>query len=105
MKAITLSQGEGYYLTKQYEKAVEAWQRHLDYNPTSIATYYNIASACYYFLPDGRQAKSYLEKFLQMARKEEKPTAQLTEMIEKAETMLRTTNFTDGKPRQTKAKK
>ena len=102
MKAITLSQGEGYYLTKQYEKAVEAWQRHLDYNPTSIATYYNIASACYYFLPDGRQAKSYLEKFLQMARKEEKPTAQLTEMIEKAETMLRTTNFTTPKAKSTR---
>ena len=105
MKAITLSQGEGYYLTKQYEKAVEAWQCHLEYNPTSIATYYNIASAYYYFLSDGRQAKNYLEKFLQMARKEEKPNAQLIEMIEKAETLLRTTNFTDGKPRQAKARK
>lgn len=105
MRAITLSQGEGYYLTKQYDKAVEAWQRHLDYNPTSIATYYNIASAYYYFLSDERQAKSYLEKFLQMARKEENPNAQLTEMIEKAEALLRTTNFADGKTKQAKAKK
>ena len=105
MKAITLSQGEAYYLTKQYDKAVEAWQRHLDYNPTSIATYYNIASAYYYFLSDERQAKSYLEKFLQMARKEENPNAQLTEMIEKAEALLRTTNFADGKTKQAKAKK
>ena len=93
MKAITLSQGEGYYLTKQYDKAVESWKRHLDYNPTSIATYYNIASAYYYFMSDGKQAKAYLEKFLDLARKEENPTQQLTEMIEKAETLLRSTNF------------
>ena len=39
MKAITLSQGEAYYLTKQYAKAVEAWKRHLEYNPGSVATY------------------------------------------------------------------
>ena len=100
MKAITLSQGEGYYLTKQYDKAVESWKQHLDYNPTSIATYYNIASAYYYFLSDGKQAKAYLEKFLDLARKEEKPTQQLSEMIEKAETLLRTTNFGGGKSRK-----
>ena len=97
MKAITLSQGEGYYLTKQYDKAVESWKQHLEYNPASIATYYNIASAYYYLLPDGKQAKAYLEKFLDLARKEEKPTQQLSEMIEKAETLLRTTNFGGGK--------
>ena len=100
MKAITLSQGEGYYLTKQYDKAVESWKQHLEYNPTSIATYYNIASAYYYFLSDGKQAKAYLEKFLDLARKEEKPTQQLSEMIEKAETLLRTTNFGGGKSRK-----
>lgn len=93
MKAITLSQGEAYYLTKQYDKAVEAWKRHLEYNPTSIATYYNIASAYYYFLPDGQQAKAYLEKFLEVARKEENPNQQLTDMIEKSKTLLRTTHF------------
>ena len=92
MKAITLSQGEGYYLTKRYDKAVEAWKRHLDYNPTSIATYYNIASAYYYLLPDGKQARSYLEQFLQQARKEPNPNAQLTEMIKKADELLRTIN-------------
>ena len=90
MKAITLSQGEGYYLTKRYDKAVEAWKRHLDYNPTSIATYYNIANAYYYYLSDIPQAKRYYEHFLTIARKEEKPTAQLKEMIEKAEALLRT---------------
>ena len=93
MKAITLSQGEGYYLTEHYDKAVESWKKHLAYNPSSIATYYNIASAYYYFLPDGQEAKKYLEKFLALARKEEKPTQQLKEMIEKAEMLLRTTNF------------
>ena len=89
MKAITLSQGEAYYLTKQYDKAVEAWKQHLEYNPSSIATYYNIASAYYYFLEDKQQSKAYLEKFLQAARKEEKPTQQLKDMIEKAEAFLR----------------
>ena len=89
MKAITLSQGEGYYLTKQYDKAVEAWKKHLEYNPNSIATYYNIANAIYYYLSDDKQAKSYYEKFLAMARKEENPNAQLKEMMEKAETLLR----------------
>ncbi len=93
MRAITLSQGEGYYLTKHYDKAVESWKKHLNYNPTSVATYYNIASAYYYFLPDGQEAKNYFEKFLSMARKVENPTPQLTDMIEKAETLLRTTNF------------
>ena len=102
MKAITLSQGEGYYLTKHYDKAVESWKQHLTYNPGSIATYYNIASAYYYFLPDGQEAKKYLEKFLSLARKEEKPTQQLTEMIEKAEKLLRTTNFGKKKNQQTK---
>jgi tetratricopeptide (TPR) repeat protein len=92
MKAITLSKGEAYYLTEHYDKAVESWKKHLAYNPSSIATYYNIASAYYYFLPDGQEAKKYLEKFLALARKEEKTTQQLTEMIEKAEMLLRTIN-------------
>ena len=90
MKAITLSQGEAYYLSKQYDKAVEAWKRHLEYNPGSVATYYNIANAYYYFLNDHQQSRAYLEKFLQVARKEEKPTAQLKDMMEKSEKLLRT---------------
>ena len=92
MKAITLSQGEGYYLTKQYDKAVEAWKLHLTYNPSSIATYYNIASAYYYLLSDVPQAKSYLEQFLQAARREQNPNAKLTEMINKADELLYTIN-------------
>lgn len=100
MRAITLSQGEGYYLTERYAEAVASWKEHLAYNPSSIATYYNIASAYYYFLPDGEEAKRYYEQFLALARREEKPTPQLTEMIEKAETLLRTTHF--AKPRTKK---
>ena len=101
MKAITLSQGETYYLTKQYAKAVEAWKRHLEYNPGSVATYYNIASAYYYFLDDSQQSKAYLERFLQVARKEENPTPQLKDMIEKSEKLLRTTNFgSKAKPKR-----
>jgi tetratricopeptide (TPR) repeat protein len=99
MKAITLSRGEAHYLLGQYDKAVEVWKEHLKYNPNSIATYYNIASATYYYLPDGKQAKAYFEKFLELARKEENPNAQLTEMIQKAEMLLRTTNFAGGKRR------
>jgi len=100
MRAITLSQGEGYYLTEHYAEAVASWKAHLAYNPSSIATYYNIANACYYFLPDGQEAKEYYEKFLDLARREEKPTPQLVEMIDKAEALLRTTNF--GKHRTKK---
>ncbi|MBO7538489.1 MAG: tetratricopeptide repeat protein [Prevotella sp.] len=89
MKAITLSQGEGYYLTKQYKKAIEAWKRHLDYNPTSIATYYNIANATYFCFQDVKQAKTYYERFLALARKEPKPNTKLTEMIGQAEEFLK----------------
>ena len=103
MRAITLSQGEAYYLTEHYAEAVEAWKRHLDYNPASIATYYNIACAYYYFLPDGKQAKTYLEKFLDAAREEANPNQQLQEMIEKAKALLRTTNFgSNSKPSRNK---
>ena len=88
MKAITLSQGEGYYLTQHYEEAVTAWKEHLTYNPTSIATYYNIANAYAYLLKDKEQAVAYYQQFLNLARQEENPTAQLTEMVEKAVEML-----------------
>ena len=90
MKAITLSQGEGYYLTQHYEEAVAAWKEHLTYNPSSIATYFNIANAYAYLLKDNEQAKAYYQQFLNLARQEEKPTAQLTEMMEKAAEMLET---------------
>lgn len=89
MKAITLSQGEGYYLTEHYPEAVAAWKEHLAYNPGSVATYYNIANAYAFLLKDQEQAKAYYQQFLVLARKEEKPTAQLTEMMERAEKMLK----------------
>lgn len=89
MKAITLSQGEGYYLTEHYEEAVAAWKEHLTYNPASIATYYNIANAYAYLLKDKEQAKNYYQQFLDLARKEETPNAQLAEMIAKAEENLK----------------
>ena len=88
MRAITLSQGEGYYLTHRYEEAVAAWKEHLTYNPASVATYFNIANAYAYLLKDKDQAVTYYQQFLTLARKEEKPTAQLTEMMEKAVEML-----------------
>jgi len=88
MKAITLSRGEGYYLTEHYAEAVAMWKEHLAYNPTSIATYYNIANTYALLLEDKEQAKPYYQQFLDLARKEEKPTAALQEMMQKAEAML-----------------
>ena len=89
MKAITLSQGEGYYLTQHYEEAVAAWKEHLAYNPASVATYYNIANVYAYLLKDNEQARRYYRQFLDLARKEENPTAQLLEMMERTEEMLK----------------
>ena len=89
MKAITLSQGEGYYLTEHYQEAVTAWKEHLAYNPTSIATYYNIANTYAYLLKDGKQAESYYRQFLDLARKEEKSTDKLKQMIKDAEDMIK----------------
>lgn len=93
MKAITLSEGEGYYMTEHYQEAITAWKEHLAYNPTSIATYYNLANAYLYCSQDDRKAKEYFERFLALARKEEKPTEQLSEMIEKADSLLHQTNW------------
>jgi tetratricopeptide (TPR) repeat protein len=89
MKAITLSQGEGYYLTQHYEEAVAAWKEHLAYNPSSIATYYNIGNVYAYILRDQEQARNYYQQFLDKARQEENPTTQLTEMMGKAREMLK----------------
>lgn len=89
MKAITLSEGEGYYLTQHYPEAVEAWKEHLTYNPGSVATYFNIANAYAYLLKDEKQALSYYEQFLEKAREVEKPTPQLEEMVERAKEILK----------------
>ena len=89
MKAITLSEGEGYYLTQHYNEAVTAWKEHLAYNPSSIATYYNIANAYAHLLKDGKQAESYYRQFLDLARKEEKPTEKLNQMINIAEDWIK----------------
>lgn len=97
MKAITLSQGEGYYLTHQYDKALEAWKQHLAYNPSSIATYYNIANIYAYLQKDDEQAKAYYQQFLDLARKEKNPNASLSEMIEKAEELLKYYEAVEGK--------
>ena len=88
MKAITLSQAEGYYMTERYDEAVAAWKEHLTFNPSSVATYYNIANTYVYLLNDREQAKEYYEQFLEIARKIEDPTPQLTEMTAKAKEML-----------------
>ena len=92
MKAITLSKGEAYYLTEHYDKAVEAWKEHLAYNPTSIATYYNIANTYALLLEDKEQANPYYQQFLDLARKEETPNTDLQEMMKKAEAMLTSCN-------------
>ena len=89
MKAITLSQGEGYYLSQHYEEAVTAWKEHLTYNPTSVATYFNIANAYAYILKDDEQARSYYQQFLDRAAEVENPTPQLSEMVAKAREMLK----------------
>ena len=88
MKAITLSRGEGYYLTEHYAEAVTAWKEHLTYNPMSIATYYNIGNTYALLLEDKKQARPYLQQFLELARKEENPTDALQEMVKKAEAMI-----------------
>ncbi len=88
MKAITLSRGEGYYLTEHYAEAVAAWKEHLTYNPKSIATYYNIGNTYALLLEDKNQARPYLQQFLELARQEQTPTAALQEMMQKAEAML-----------------
>ena len=88
MKAITLSQGEGYYLSQHYEEAVSAWKEHLTYNPTSVATYFNIANAYAYILKDDEQARIYYQQFLDRAAEVENPTPQLSEMVAKAREML-----------------
>ena len=88
MKAITLSEGEGYYLTQHYPEAVEAWKEHLTYNPTSVATYYNIANAYAYILKDDEQARDYYQQFIEKAAEVENPTPQLSEMVATAREML-----------------
>jgi tetratricopeptide (TPR) repeat protein len=88
MKAITLSEGEGYYLTQHYPEAVEAWKEHLTYNPGSVATYFNIANAYAYILKDEEQARYYYQQFLDKAAEIENPTPQLNEMVITAQRML-----------------
>ena len=104
MKAITLSQGEGYYLTEHYPEAVEAWKRHLSYNPGSIATYYNIANTYTYLVKDDEQAKKYYQQFLDLARQEAEPNEQLKEMIRKSEEMMKTYRLIEQRKQKTKAR-
>lgn len=104
MKAITLSQGEGYYLTEHYPEAVEAWKRHLSYNPGSIATYYNIANTYTYLMKDDEQAKKYYQQFLDLARQEAEPNEQLKEMIRKSEEMMKTYRLIEQRKQKTKTR-
>ena len=87
MRAITLSQGEGYYLTQQYDKAIEAWKQHLDYNPASIATYYNIAQTYGALLNDHEQEAYYYRRFLELAE-QEPANEKLSQMIRQAKATL-----------------
>ena len=94
MRAITLSQGEGYYLTQQYQQAIEAWKEHLTYNPGSIATYYNIGQTYGLLLEDYAQQAIYYQKFLELAEKEP-PSEKLSEMIRKARTTVQVRKMDD----------
>ena len=89
MRAITLSQGEGYYLTQKYPEAVEAWKQHLSYYPASLATYFNIANTLAYLINDEEQAEGYYRQFLDRARQETKPTQQLVDMMLQAEEIIK----------------
>ena len=104
MKAITLSQGEGYYLTEHYPEAVEAWKQHLSYNPGSIATYYNIANTYTYLVKDDEQAKKFYQQFLDLARQEAAPNEQLKEMIRKSEEMMKTYRMIEQRKQKTKTR-
>lgn len=104
MKAITLSQGEGYYLTEHYPEALEAWKRHLSYNPGSIATYYNIANTYTYLVKDDEQAKKYYQQFLDLAQHEAEPNEQLKEMIRKSEEMMKTYRLIEQRKQKTKTR-
>ncbi len=81
--------------TKRYPEGLgyldlaKAWKEHLAYNPSSIATYYNIGNVYAYILRDQEQARNYYQQFLDKARQEENPTPQLTEMMGKAREMLK----------------
>ena len=89
MRAITLSQGEGYYLTNRFPEAVSAWKQHLTYNPNSVSTYYNIANALSYLIKDDEQAYQYYRQFLNLARQETKPTQKLVDMMLQAQKMVK----------------
>ena len=58
-------------------------------NSSSIATYYNIGNIYAYLQKDDQQAKRYYQLFLDLARKEANPNAELTEMMRKAEELLK----------------
>ena len=73
----------------KYPEAIAAWKEHLLYNPSSVATYYNIANAYAYLLKDEEQGRAYYQQFVEKAAEVDKPTDKLTEMIEKAKEMLR----------------
>ena len=75
-------------MTQHYPEAVEAWKEHLTYNPTSVATYYNIANAYAYILKDDEQARDYYQQFIEKAAEVENPTPQLSEMVATAREML-----------------
>ena len=47
MKAITLSEGEGYYLTHKYPEAIAAWKEHLLYLLIERHTAYTVVSGSY----------------------------------------------------------
>ena len=88
MRSFTLSLAEANYMTAHAHEAVEAWELHMAYNPTTIVTCYNIANAYAYLLNDRKKAKEYYELFLLRAKAEQAPTPALQEMIGRADAMV-----------------
>lgn len=89
MRSFTLELAEANYMTQHPQEAIDAWEQHIQYNPNTLAVYYNIANAYAYLLDNSGQAKTYYNLFLERAKAEENPTPQLLEMIERAENMTR----------------
>ena len=70
MRQLTLSLAEAYYESEHYQEAIDIWKMHLDYNPNSMATLFNLGQTYGMMLADQENEKKYYEQFLQLAEKE-----------------------------------
>jgi len=70
MRQLTLSLAEAYYESEHYQEAIDIWKMHLDYNPNSMATLFNLGQTYGMMLADQENEKKYYEQFLRLAEKE-----------------------------------